>query len=164
MSALDAILTIGLYGMSAGQFFESIVLSGTDCFVDIRQRRGLRGSEYAFANSVRLQQELATRSVKYVHAKQLAPSESVRQQQKLADSIAGVVKRNRPELGEAFRRSYCELCLAQCNVADFLASLPLGTRRPMLFCVERLPSACHRSLAADWVSRTLGIPVEHHGI
>jgi len=164
MPSLEAILTIGVYGMSERQFFDCIVASRTDCFVDVRQRRGLRGSEYAFANSVRLQKELATRNINYVHLKQLAPTEAVRQAQKAADSVAGVGKRDRAELGEAFRRSYCETCLVRWAVPEFVAALPRDTRRPMLFCVERLPSACHRSLAAAWVAQELSIPVEHYGV
>jgi uncharacterized protein (DUF488 family) len=163
MPNLEAILTIGVYGMSAEQFFGVVVASGTDCFVDVRQRRGLRGSQYAFANSARLQSELASRAISYVHVKQLAPTDAVRQAQRAADTVAGVAKRVRLELGEAFKRSYCEACLATWSVQAFLNALPVGTRRPMLFCVERLPQACHRSLVADWLSRAVGAPVEHHG-
>jgi uncharacterized protein (DUF488 family) len=164
MSALDAILTIGVFGMSEEQFFGAIVSSGTDCFVDIRQRRGLRGSQYAFANSTRLQQALASRGITYVYIKQLAPTTEVRQAQRLSDLVAGVGKRDREELGEAFKRSYCDVCLQSWDISRFVAALPTGTKRPMLFCVERLPLACHRSLAAEWISHALGIPVRHHGI
>jgi len=164
MSTLNAILTVGVYGMSADQFFGVVVASGTDCFVDVRQRRGLRGSQYAFANSARLQSELAARGIRYAHIRQLAPTAAVRQAQRDADAATGVGKRAREELGEVFKRSYCETCLAEWTAEAFLNSLPVGTRRPMLFCVERLPRACHRSLAADWLSMALGVPVEHHGV
>ena len=161
---LDEILTIGVYGLTSDEFFNAIDHSGTDCFVDIRQRRGLRGSQYAFANSARLQSELARRGVAYVHIKELAPTDAVRQAQKDADAMYGVDKRQRECLGEAFKMSYCRSCLQEWSVEAFVHALPLGVRRPMLFCVERMPQACHRSLAAEWISEGLGISVRHIGV
>jgi len=51
-SPLPKFVTIGVYGFSADAFFEALQRAGVDSFCDIRYRRGVRGSEYAFANRV----------------------------------------------------------------------------------------------------------------
>ena len=52
------VLTIGAYGFEPEEFFRALEAAGVDVFLDIRQRRGLRGSRYAFANVSRLRAEL----------------------------------------------------------------------------------------------------------
>ena len=47
---LERVVTIGAYGFSADRFFAALREAGVDTFLDIRQRRGVRGAEYAFAN------------------------------------------------------------------------------------------------------------------
>ncbi|MFN2179799.1 MAG: hypothetical protein ACK2UV_09955, partial [Candidatus Promineifilaceae bacterium] len=56
---LPAIVTIGVYGFDETTFFQALKDAGVDTFCDIRRRRGVRGSRYAFANSKRLQKRLA---------------------------------------------------------------------------------------------------------
>ncbi|HEX9735328.1 MAG TPA: DUF488 family protein [Thermoanaerobaculia bacterium] len=68
------IVTIGVYGFDEEGFFLALTNAGVDTFCDVRRRRGLRGSTYAFANSRRLQDRLATVGIRYVHVKELAPS------------------------------------------------------------------------------------------
>jgi hypothetical protein len=41
------LLTIGAYGFGPDEFFSALENAGADVFLDIRQRRGLRGSRYA---------------------------------------------------------------------------------------------------------------------
>ena len=53
-----AIYTIGVYGSSEKEFFQKLADHGIDSFCDIRLRRAVRGSQYAFANSQRLQGKL----------------------------------------------------------------------------------------------------------
>jgi len=161
MSRPGAILTIGVYGFDETTWFRRIVESGTDRFCDIRARRGLRGSEYAFANSTRLQAKLLQLGIPYVHMPSLAPSQAVRERQKRADLEAGVQKRVREELGAAFRDGYCEECLAGFDAREFSAAHLQGAARPLFFCVERAPAACHRSLVAEALASGLQIPVEH---
>ena len=60
--------------------------SGVDTFCDLRARRGVRGREYAFANSQRLQARLAELGIRYVHRLDLAPSAATRSQQHAADA------------------------------------------------------------------------------
>lgn len=155
------ILTIGVYGFTEASFFNSITQSGTDCFVDIRQRRGLRGAQYAFANSTRLQNQLELNGIKYRHLHLLAPTEEVRETQRIADQQQCNSKRSREKLSQSFIKAYTECCLSCCQPGLVLKLLPIETQRPLLFCVERLPDACHRSLVADWLSKSSNVPVRH---
>ncbi len=43
------IFTIGVYGSTEQQFFDKLIENRIDTFCDIRQRRGVRGKEYAFS-------------------------------------------------------------------------------------------------------------------
>ena len=52
------VLTIGAYGWDAETFFAALVRERVAVFCDLRRRRGVRGPEYAFANSERLQERL----------------------------------------------------------------------------------------------------------
>lgn len=159
--SVSALLSIGVYGFTEESFFQSLQDADTDCFCDVRARRGLRGSEYAFANSVRLQDRLRDLKISYLHLKNLSPSKSVREAQKREDERVGVAKRNRKELGEAFVDKYCEEVLNSLDAASLLEDELKGMRRPVFFCVERHPSACHRSLLTKELSRQTGLPVEH---
>lgn len=160
MSA-EALLSIGVYGFSEDEFFLSLQRARVDCFCDVRARRGLRGSEYAFANSKRLQDRLRTIGIAYVHVKELAPSPGVRSAQHKADAGLGVAKRDRSELGSAFRKHYCAECLDGLDAGALLNDTLDGARRPVFFCVEREPKACHRSLLTEELARQTGLPVEH---
>ena len=55
---LPDIYTIGVYGLSEKEFFQKIIDNNIDTFCDIRLRRAVRGAQYAFANSQRLQKKL----------------------------------------------------------------------------------------------------------
>ena len=45
------VFTIGVYGSTENSFFEKLAQSRIDLFCDIRQRRGVRGSQYKYVNS-----------------------------------------------------------------------------------------------------------------
>ena len=94
--------TIGAYGFSEGRFFDALQRAGVDTFVDIRQRRGVRGSEYAFVNSTRLQNKLAEIGIRYVHELDLAPTAEIRQVQRDADASSATSKRDRSRLSPEF--------------------------------------------------------------
>ncbi len=64
---LSCIVTIGVYGRSEADFFDTLQQAHVDLFCDIRARRGVRGSEYTFANSQRLQARLAELGIAYRH-------------------------------------------------------------------------------------------------
>jgi uncharacterized protein (DUF488 family) len=155
------IVTIGVYGFDEKGFFQALQDAHIDTFCDIRARRGVRGSLYTFANSARLQERLDELHIRYVHLKHLAPSEEIRKVQNQEDKQAKVAKRQRNKLGEAFQTAYQRQYLQHLNAAEFPQLLPAGAAVIALFCVEREPEACHRSLLAEWLSQKLGLAVEH---
>ncbi len=75
------IVTIGVYGFNKERFFQALLDANVDMFCDIRLRRGMRGSEYTFVNSQRLQEMLKELGIRYIYAKELAPSKAVRDRQ-----------------------------------------------------------------------------------
>ena len=154
------IFTIGAYGASASGFFAALGAAQNDLFVDIRRRRGMRGSAYAFANSTVLQQRLAQIGIPYLHLKELAPTNAVRELQRVADAQAGVRKSSRAELSPAFINAYAQVLDAY-GPERILKQLGHEVRRPVFFCVERNPAACHRSLVADAVASVVHAPVHH---
>jgi uncharacterized protein (DUF488 family) len=155
------IATIGVYGFTESAFFDTLKGAGVDTFCDIRWRRGVRGSEYAFANSARLQKRLAQLGIHYWHFRELAPNPALRQRQADADRQEGIAKRKRMALGEAFITAYCEQHLAAFDSLKFVELLGAGAQVVALFCVEREPAACHRSLLAARLQRDLGVEIVH---
>ncbi len=155
------VVTTGVYGFSEEEFFQALQEAGVDTFVDIRQRRGLRGSTYAFANSKRLQERLAELGIRYLHYKELAPTKEVRQRQQEADKTSRTAKRQRTGLSQAFVDAYHEEILDNFDPQTLLDALPPEARVIALFCVEREPEACHRSLVAQKLHNELNLTVEH---
>lgn len=148
------VLTIGAYGFGPGEFFDALENAGADIFLDIRQRRGLRGSRYAFANVGRLSAELERRGIAYRHIKELAPDPEIRDLQRKADAAAKALKSSRTELAPAFVEAYTA---AKLDGFDWkrLADELEPYRAPVLFCVEQHPEGCHRSLVAPRLARAL---------
>ena len=154
------IITIGVYGFDAESFFAALQEANVDTFCDIRSRRGVRGAAYAFANSKRLQARLAELGIRYLHCKALAPTKAVRDKQAEADKADKVAKRERTTLGAAFIEAYHAECLAHFESQRLLDALASDAQVIALFCVEREPAACHRSLIADKLVKELGLEVE----
>jgi hypothetical protein len=153
------VMTIGAYGWNAETFFEALLRERVRTFYDLRRRRGVRGPEYAFANSARLQARLRELGIAYEHRIELAPSAAIRQRQYAEDERMGVGKRDRSQLGAAFTSAYEEECLDAFDAAGFLSGI--GVDQPScLFCVEREPAACHRSLVAEKLAGA-GATVRH---
>ncbi len=155
------VVTIGGYGFTEETFLDALRAAGVDTFVDVRQRRGMRGSRYAFLNSRRLQEMLAREGIRYLHLKRLAPTDEVRRIQKDEDSRLGQAKRARSVLSPAFVAAYRDLVLARQDPRAFAEEIGPGAKTVALFCVEKEPAACHRSLVAEWLARHLGVEVEH---
>jgi uncharacterized protein (DUF488 family) len=120
--------------------------------LDVRQRRGVRGPEYSWANSKRLQAALTEADIEYRHLPELAPTTELRQLQYAEDDRQGVGKRSRAELAPAYTERYTREILDQADLGAVAASLP-ATGAAALFCVERDPEACHRSLIAERLAR-----------
>lgn len=157
---LPRIVTLGVYGRSEAEFFAALQNAQVDLFCDIRRRRGVRGSEYAFVNSQRLQARLEELGISYQHLKELSPGDDVRQAQYTVDKAAKVAKRQRSELSPAFVQAYQQSVLNDFSPQDFLAALPSDVKTIALFCVERAAAACHRSLVAQKFAE-LGLEVQH---
>ena len=155
------IVTIGVYGFDEARFFQALQDAKVDTFCDIRDRRGVRGSTYAFVNSQRLQVRLADLGICYLHRKDLAPSKSVRAKQAEMDKATKTAKRQRMELGQAFIKGYIHECLTHFQPKSLLDDLKPDAQVVALFCVEREPAACHRSLVADKLAKELSFKVEH---
>jgi hypothetical protein len=122
--------------------------------LDVRQRRGVRGSEYAWANAARLEAALDEARIGYEHRKELAPTTALRQLQYREDEKAGVGKRSRDGLAPDYVRRYTAEILDRAEPAP--PAVPSA-----LLCVERDPEACHRSLIAERLASEHGVAATH---
>jgi uncharacterized protein (DUF488 family) len=152
------IATIGVYGFTAGAFVEKLTSAGVGLLLDLRQRRGVRGPEYSWANSARLQRTLAAADIGYRHVKDLTPTTELRQLQYREDDRRGVGKRNRIALASEYAERYTREILDPFDLGALVAQLP-GDSVTALLCVERDPEACHRSLVAERLRAEHGLPV-----
>ena len=158
---IEKLFTIGVYGRTESEFFAKIEAAHIDTFCDIRQRRAVRGAEYAFVNSNRLQAALAARGIAYLHVLALAPTTEMREAQYKVDEKAGISKRARQVLGDVFKQKYSKQILGKFDSKAFSASLPPSSRHMVLFCAEAAPAACHRSLVAERLEKDWKVSVEH---
>jgi len=149
-----------VYGFTAETFLDTLRRAEVTLLLDVRQRRGVRGPEYAWANAKRLQAALEEAGVGYTHHPELAPTTELRQLQYAEDERQGVGKRSRAELAPAYREGYLTEILDRADLDEVVAELPEGGAAA-LFCVERDPEACHRSLVAERIAERYAIPVEH---
>ncbi|MBS1922711.1 MAG: DUF488 domain-containing protein [Bacteroidetes bacterium] len=153
--------TIGVYNSTEQEYFKKLTDNNIDTFCDIRQRRGVRGSQYAFVNSNRLQQKLNELDIKYGHVIDLAPTTEIRDLQKEADEQKGELKRDRNKLGQVFTIAYKDRILSKFDFDSFIDKLDeVGANRVVLFCVEENPEACHRSIVTDKLEK-LGYKITH---
>ncbi len=157
---MRTVATIGVYGFTAEAFLARLRAADVGLVLDVRQRRGVRGPDYAWANSARLQRALADADIAYRHHKELAPTTELRQLQYAEDDRQGVGKRSRTELAPEYRERYIVEILDRADLDELVAELPTD-RAAALMCVERDPEACHRSLIAERLSEEHGIAVGH---
>lgn len=157
---MPAVCTVGVYGFSAERFLGALRFADVRQLLDIRQRRGVRGAEYAWANSARLQRLLSEAGVTYRHVKELAPTTELRRLQYAADAREGVGKRSRALLAPEYAERYTREILDRADLTALARSLPAEGCAALL-CVERDPEACHRSLVADRLARERGVTVTH---
>ena len=155
---MPRIATIGVYEYDAAGFVRALDDAGVTQLIDIRQRRGVRGSQYAWANSQRLQALLADARIGYEHHPELAPDTELRHLQYREDDRQGVGKRSRVRLAPEYIRRYTE------EILDLVQLEPLVRRLPVhgigaLMCVEATAQACHRSLVALRLAERFGFEV-----
>ena len=155
------VFTLGVYNSTEQQFFCKLVENKIDTFCDIRQRRGVRGSRYAFVNSQCLQQRLAEMKISYTYLKELAPTKEIREKQKEADIWNGIQKKDRTRLGDVFVNGYKK----HIEGYDFQALIEklneMGAERVVFFCVEESSYACHRSIVANKLHKLFGFKITH---
>jgi uncharacterized protein (DUF488 family) len=150
------VFTIGVYGFSAATFLAELRRAKVPRLLDVRQRRGVRGAEYAWANSRRLQAALADAGIAYEHRPELAPTTELRELQYAEDARQGVGKRSRRTLAPEYVSRYTAEILDPADLERVLAALPAA-----LLCVERDPRACHRSLITQCLADEHGVEVRH---
>ena len=156
---MASIATIGVYGFDHDSFLQALAGAGIDLLLDVRQRRGVRGSEYAWANARRLQAALAEANIGYTHLKELAPTTELRELQYSEDARLGEGKRSRTVLAGEYARLYKEQILDPLDLAPIVKWI--GNSSAALLCVERDPEACHRSLIAARLESDWGFEVKH---
>jgi uncharacterized protein (DUF488 family) len=152
--------TIGVYGFDGDGFLAALHGARVRRLLDVRQRRGVRGPQYAWANSRRLQEALADAGIAYEHHRELAPTTELRQLQYREDDRLGVGKRSRSQLAPEYVRRYREEVLDHVDLKPLAESLSEDGATALL-CVERDPEACHRSLIADRLAKRYGVTVSH---
>lgn len=152
------IYTIGVYNSSEDIFFNKLIDSEIDTFIDVRQRRGVRGSKYSFVNSIKLQEKLTKLKIKYIHQLDLAPSTEVRDLQKKADLKKNELKQNREGLDDTFKNAFEDLILNKFDSKSFIQNLQIqNSSKIVLFCVEEKANACHRSLIAKRIGEEFNL-------
>lgn len=151
--------TIGVYGFDGPSFLRALAEAKVALLLDVRQRRGVRGSQYAWANARRLQAALEEAGIAYSHLPELAPTTEMRQLQYREDERRGEGKRSRTELAPEYVSRYEAEILGQVDLEPIVRWV--GAKRAALLCVERDPEACHRSLIAKRLEREFDFEVKH---
>jgi uncharacterized protein (DUF488 family) len=157
---VGSLATIGVYEWDVDTFLAALRDADVRRVLDVRQRRGVRGPRYAWANSLRLQAALADAGIEYRHHPELAPTTDLRRLQYAADDRAGVGKRSRVALAPEYVEGYTREILDRADLGPVVAELPRDGRATLL-CVEADPEACHRSLIAARLETEHGIPTTH---
>jgi len=155
-----ALATVGVYEATLDSFLAALHAANVHLVIDIRQRRAVRGREYAWANAQRLQAALLRERIAYSHHKELAPTTELRQLQYAEDSRQGVGKRSRQVLAADYTDRFRREILNEADLGGVIEEMPPNATTALL-CVERDPAACHRSLVADDLAPLLGTPVRH---
>lgn len=153
--------TIGVYGTIEETYFSKLSKAKIDLFCDIRQRRGVRGKEYSFVNSKRLQKKLSDLNIQYIHIKDLAPTKEIRDKQKKDDLDLNVLKRDRNTLGNTFIFEYKQNIINNFDFNDLIKYFKENNFSNIIFfCVEEKAKACHRSLVANQIEILYGTTIK----
>lgn len=153
---MQHVATIGVYGWDQRRWIDALKSRDVALVVDVRQRRGVRGTEYAWANSTRLQAALGEAGIGYEHHLELAATTELRHLQYAEDDRLGISKRKRLELAEEYRRRYVTEVLDLVDLGAVLRTFP-DDGTTALLCVERYAQACHRSLIAARLAEEHGV-------
>jgi uncharacterized protein (DUF488 family) len=154
------IATVGVYEFDAAGFIQALDEANVSQVIDIRQRRGVRGPQYAWANARRLQALLSEARIAYVYHPELAPDTAMRHLQYREDDRQGVGKRSRVRLAPEYIRQYTEEILDLVPLEPLIRQLPIHGIGALM-CVEATAQACHRSLVAARLAERYGFEVIH---
>ena len=157
---MPELVTIGVYGYTLDGFLGALSDAGVVKLLDVRQRRGVRGSEYSWANAQRLQAALRDAGIGYEHHPELAPTTELRQLQYAEDDRRGVGKRSRTRLAFEYAERYEHEILDPVDLAPIVDAMP-DPGATALFCVEAAPNACHRSIIATRMAEEFHVRVTH---
>ncbi|HEY6585373.1 MAG TPA: DUF488 domain-containing protein [Gaiellaceae bacterium] len=157
---MKRVATIGVYGWTVEDWLEALREADAALIVDIRQRRGVRGREYAWANAQRLETALEQAAIGYRHELTLAPTTEIRQVQYDEDRRQGVGKRSRQVASPEYVARYRREILDRADLDELVASLP-DDGASVLLCVEHDAELCHRSLVAARLAEQYGLEVRH---
>ena len=157
---MPTIATVGVYEFDAASFLRALDAAGVSRIIDIRQRRGVRGPEYAWANARRLEALLSDAHIGYEHRPELAPTTELRHLQYSDDDRQRVGKRSRVRLSPEYIRGYTEEILDRAPLEQLVDRLPVHGVGALL-CVEATAPACHRSLVANRLADRFGFEVVH---
>ncbi|MDQ3644910.1 MAG: DUF488 domain-containing protein [Actinomycetota bacterium] len=153
-------VTIGVYGYTAESFVAALRGADVRLLLDVRQRRGVRGREFSWANSLRLQGALDEAGMAYRHHRELAPTTELRQRQYREDDRLGVGKRSRVALAPEYVERYTSEILDCVDLGPVIEGMPAEGSSALL-CVERDPEACHRMLIAARLATEHDVCVRH---
>jgi uncharacterized protein (DUF488 family) len=157
---MPTIATVGVYDFDRASFIRALDGAGVTRIIDVRQRRGVRGPQYAWANARRLQDALAEAQIGYEHHPELAPTTDLRHLQYREDDRQGVGKRSRVRLSPDYIRAYTEEILDRTPLEPLVEGLPVHGIGALL-CVEATAEACHRSLIAQRLAERFDFEVVH---
>jgi uncharacterized protein (DUF488 family) len=157
---MKSVVTIGVYGWALDDWLRALEDAGVTVVVDVRQRRGVRGREYAWANAKQLEAALGAAGIGYRHELELAPTTEIREVQYAEDRRQGVGKRSRKVASPEYVERYRSEILDRADLDGFVASLP-DDGASALLCVEREPELCHRSLISERLAERHGVAVQH---
>lgn len=127
------IYTIGVYNSTESSYFRKLQENNIDLFCDIRQRRGVRGSQYKYVNSNYLQAKLQDFGIVYKYIKELAPTNDIRQKQKDVDKANGETKKQRTILGTIFKSEYLKQILEPFDMEKLANDLQVSDAKILSF-------------------------------
>jgi uncharacterized protein (DUF488 family) len=157
---MPKIATVGVYEFDVASFIRTLDGASVTKIIDIRQRRGVRGAHYAWANARRLQALLANAHIGYEHRPEFAPTTELRHLQYREDDRQGVGKRSRVRLSPDYISAYTQEILDRTPLEPLVELLPVHGIGALL-CVEATAEACHRSLVAERLADRFGFEIVH---
>lgn len=140
-----AVRTLGYEGLSVDSFLDGMLRNGIQTVIDVRYNAFSR--KYGFSKRSLLHKCIDV-GLAYRHFPEVGIPPDVRRRSGEASELWGIYRDDiLPRASEAIR-AIGRLCQESPS---------------LMFCFERDPRDCHRSILSEYVSRTVGLPVVHGG-